>query len=61
MGAHAGPVNVIQAATSWTLSCPELMAPEAGVGVGASCPLAPDCGQLSFKAEMEWGRGRKYP
>ena len=61
MGAHAGPVNVIQAATSWTSSCPELAAPEAGVGVGASCPLAPDCGQLSFEAEMEWGRGRKYP
>ena len=60
-GLMLGPVNVIQTATSSTLSCPELTAPEAGVGGGGLYPLAPDCGQLSFKAEMEWGRGKKYP
>lgn len=25
--------------------------------MGGSYPLAPDCGQLSFKVEMEWGVG----
>lgn len=58
-GLMLGPVNVIQTATSSTLSCPELMAPEAGVmvwGLLSPCPKL----WTALKAEMEWGGG-KYP
>lgn len=59
-GLTLGPVNVIQAATSCTLSCPQLTAPEAGVGVGASRPLPQTVD--SSPSRRQWsGEGEKAP
>ena len=52
-GLTLGPVNVIQAATSLTLSCPELTAPEAGVGSGG---LLSPCPRL-WTALLQGGNG----